>query len=410
MSVSDSLVYKPKPPSISGTTHRQGVRAYNGTSFKGQQTILINIYIPIGRRGHYLNTRMSYLKFKVTNNNTTNPFNLDYSASAFIQSMSLYHGAYLLENINEYNALYHLLLDMQASQESVERAGSILQGTGKDRAGAAVAASGSQTFCIPILSGIVGPLQSKYLPTGAMIGGDLRLELVLANPTTAVVQGAGTPDWSVSDVELQLEYVEVNSEVDRMIQQANPRYVISYETFANYTNTVPGSGGSAQQMNLLIPARFSSLKTLYTFFRVQGDVTSATAKSVSSRPYPALTNWYYQVSGENVPATPVKDTVESFSELQKAMHVFGSADNTSIIAKGDYNLTTGGNTNSSFAIGPNLETLSHKSTLTESGKNTLNTNVYLLGRSNHSSALQVSTFAHVDMVLICENGVCTTAF
>ena len=408
MSVSDSLVYKPKPPSISGTTHRQGVPAYNGTSFKGQQTILVNI--PTGRRGHYLNTRMSYLKFKVTNNDATNTFKLDYSASAFIQSLSLYHGANLLENINEYNALYHLLLDMQASQESVERAGSILQGSGKDRVGATVAASGSQTFCIPILSGIVGPLQSKYLPTGAMIGGDLRLELVLANPTTAVVQGTGTPDWTVSDVELQLEYVEVNSEVDRMIQQANPRYVISCETFANYTNTVPSSGGSAQQMNLLIPARFSSLKTLYTFFRVQSDVTSATAKSVSARPYPALTNWYYQVSGENVPATPVKDTVESFAELQKAMHVFGSADNTSIIAKADYNLATGANTNSSFAIGQNLETLSHKSTLTESGKNTLNTNVYLLGRSNYNSALQVSTFAHVDMVLICENGVCTTAF
>ena len=408
MSVSDSLVYKPKPPSISGTTHRQGVPAYNGSSFKAQQTILINI--PTGRRGHYLNTRMSYLKFKVTNNNTTDAFKLDYSASSFIQSLSLYHGANLLENIQEYNALYHVLLDMQGSDESIQRAGSILQGSDTKRAGATVSAAGSQTFCIPILSGIIGPLQSKYLPTGAMLGGDLRLELVLANANTAVVQGAGAVNWTVSDVELQLEYVEVNSEVDRMIQQANPRYVISCETFANYTNTLPASGGSAQQMNLLVPARFSSLKTLYTFFRVQSDVTSATARSVTSRPYPTLTDWYYQVSGENVPATPVKDTVESFAELLKAMHVFGAADNTSMISKTDYTLVTGGNTNSSFVIGQNLETLSHKSTLTESGKNTLNTNVYLLGRTNMNSALQVSTFAHVDMVLVCDGGVCTTAF
>ena len=63
MSLSDSFVFRPKPASIPGTTHRQSVPAYNGTSFKPQQTILLNI--PCGRRGHYLNTRMSYLRFKI---------------------------------------------------------------------------------------------------------------------------------------------------------------------------------------------------------------------------------------------------------------------------------------------------------------------------------------------------------
>jgi hypothetical protein len=63
MSVSDSLVFKPKPASISGTAHRQSVPSYNGTIFSGQQTIMLNI--TCGRRGHYLNTRMSYLRFKV---------------------------------------------------------------------------------------------------------------------------------------------------------------------------------------------------------------------------------------------------------------------------------------------------------------------------------------------------------
>ena len=406
MSVSDSLVFQPKPASIAGTTHRQSVPAYNGSSFKGQQTVLINI--PTGRRGHYLNTRMSYLRFKVTNNHATAGMALDYSASCFIQSLALYHGSNLLEQIHEYNALYHFLMDMQGSEESVERAGSILQGSGSSRTGVSLASSASAYFCIPILSGVIGPLQSKYLPLGAAVGGDLRLELTLAAANTAVVS-ASDADWSISDIELQLEYVEVNSEVDRMIQQANPRFVISCESFANYTNTIEAAA-SAKQNNLLIPARFSSLKTLYTFFRLQEDITKKESRSISARPYPNLKNFYYQVSGENIPSTPVRETVESFAELQKALHVFGSADNTSLITKEIYTLTTGAATNSGFAIGQNLETLSHKSTVTESGKNTLNTNCYLLGETDLDSNLQVSTFAHFDMILVLENGVFTSAF
>eukprot|EP00873_Tetraselmis_striata_P003433 jgi/Tetstr1/423697/TSEL_014331.t1 len=63
----------------------QTVPAYNGTTFGGQQTILSNI--PCGRRGYYLNTRMSYLRFSVKNKDTANTFKPDYTAASFIQSV-----------------------------------------------------------------------------------------------------------------------------------------------------------------------------------------------------------------------------------------------------------------------------------------------------------------------------------
>jgi hypothetical protein len=69
------------------------------------------------------------------------------------------------------------------------------------------------------------------------------------------------------------------------------------------------------RLNKLIPARFSSLKTLYTMFRPAVDITDAHKKSVSNRVNPMLKNWHYQVSGENIPATPVRGSVESFAEL-----------------------------------------------------------------------------------------------
>eukprot|EP00873_Tetraselmis_striata_P025929 jgi/Tetstr1/446193/TSEL_003593.t1 len=371
MSVSDSLVFKPKPASIAGTTHRQTVPAYNGTTFGGQQTILINI--PCGRRGHYLNTRMSYLRFSVKNKDTANTFQPDYTAASFIQSLSLYHGANLLEQIHEYNALFHLFMDLQGSFEELIGAGNILYGTSgtTKREGATLAAGSTTYFCIPLMSGIIGGLQSKH--------GSRLL-------------------WEIGNVELQLEFVEVTSEVDRMIQQANPRYVISYESFANYTNSIESAEG---QINKLIPARFSSLKTLYTIFRKQADLTTAASKSVTSRPTCGLKNWYYSVSGENIPQTPVREDVESFAELQKALHVFGSADNNSIFTLANYTGAAGGSADNAFAIGQNLEVLSHKSTLTESGKNTLNTNCYLLGSvTTGSAAYQISTRMTVHRIFV----------
>jgi hypothetical protein len=220
--ISDSLVFKPKPASISGTAHRQSVPSYNGTTFSGNQTILLNI--TRGRRGHYLNMRMSYLRFKVVNTSSGGDLHPDYTAASFILSMSLYHGFNLLEQIHEFNALYHMMYDLQADTETNTMAGNILHGSSSDtaRTGTSKIEKGgsfSAYYCIPILSGIIGPLQSKYLPTGIMTGGDLRLELTLADLRSAGVvnPSPNAASWEITDVELELEYVEVSSEVDRMI-------------------------------------------------------------------------------------------------------------------------------------------------------------------------------------------------
>ena len=91
------------------------------------------------------------------------------------------------------------------------------------------------------------------------------------------------------------------------------------------------------------------------------------------------------------------------------MHTFGSSENSALVDLTSYTCTNTGN-GSSFAIGQNLETLSHKSSLTESGKNTLNTNCYLLGTVSGALDLQMSTWAHYDGVLVIENGVASSAF
>jgi len=413
MSVSDALVYAPKPSAVSGSKYRQNLPSYNKSSFGPGETILLNI--PCGRRGQYLNQRMSYLKFKVTNLNANSgeKFAPDYNASAFISRLELFHGSNLLEQIHDYGLLYQLWMDMTADESAVRYTGSVVEGmsTGAAvRVGADMAGQTSKVFCVPIMSGIIGILQSKFLPTGDMVGGDLRLELTLANANDAVVGAAPTGDvhkWTVSDVELMLEYVELNSDAARMISAQNGGgYMISFDTFANFASTVENGSNN---INALIPARYSSLKTLFTVFRKQANFGVAASKTLSERvnPFGNKGQWYYSIGGKNVPTTPVKTDSEAFAEMQKALHALGAVSATSLIKYEDWVAAAG-----TYIVAADLETLAHKSKLTESGINTLTTNTHLIGIFGGAlaDAVHVATFAHYDAILIIQNGVASVQF
>ena len=100
MSLSDNLVYQPKPSAVSSSKHRQNVPSYNKSSFNPGEVIMLNI--PTGRRGSFLNTRMSYLKFKVTNTGTDVAHTIasDHNIASIFSRFELYHGSNLLEQIH----------------------------------------------------------------------------------------------------------------------------------------------------------------------------------------------------------------------------------------------------------------------------------------------------------------------
>ena len=55
-------------------------------------------------------------------------------------------------------------------------------------------------------------------------------------------------------------------------------------------------------------------------------IQGAGEKSISDRvqPFGATGQWYYSIGGKNIPATPVKNPIEAFAELSKALHAFGT--------------------------------------------------------------------------------------
>jgi hypothetical protein len=146
--------------------------------------------------------------------------------------------------------------------------------------------------------------------------------------------------------------------------------MISFDSFANYASCLETK---TTNMNVLIPARYSSLKSLLTIVRDSTNLADDTKKSLSDRlnlfGEGVNAHWYYSISGKNIPSTPVKKSTEAAAELCKALHAFGDQSHTSLITRATWIAAEG-----TYLIATDLECQPHKSKLNESGINTLSTN------------------------------------
>lgn len=497
--LSEGFVYTTKTPAAAAANIRVSVPPHNKDQFvRGNDTMMFNI--PCGKRGQYLNTRMSYLKFdievKVDLSKNVSGYTpvlcLDGGASSLIQHLELYHGTNLLEQIREYNAMYQLVADMTNSAESCsrhlsvsdggsgadvisgERYGAIITpishtniapisarrteyylkptGQGENTKWDANITSGgsvyskyetkvvpfsssyevemfgrhaykssddedpktetgiatdtvTHTFCIPIMSGIIGPQQGKYIPVGALAA-DLRLELGLAPFKQAFrafgaikTEGSGanmthtftnniddinalssmdsspTHEIAIRNAELMLEYIEVASDVQSSIESAvGGQYIMSFESFHNFQNAVPADTVTFTQ---LIGAKFSSVKTAISMFRSAEHINNISRGGVTSRlnPFSTLPNrpeahghdfgkssfpdtkylggsgWYYSVGSTHYPPKPVQSDQESYYEALKSQHLVGSSPD-SLVTKYNWNVSARADTASNSQSTP----------------------------------------------------------
>jgi hypothetical protein len=197
------------------------------------------------------------------------------------------------------------------------------------------------------------------------------------------------------------------SDAARMVSQSNSGgYMISFDSFANLASSIETG---ANNCNILIPARYSSLKTLFTIMRLQENVGAYTKKTVTNRVnvFGDAGQWYYSIGGKNIPSTPVKSNTEAAAELCKALHAFGAQSHTSLITRATWIASEG-----TYLIAADLESQPHKSKLSESGINTLSTNTYLIGQFSGQliKPLNVQTFAHYDGILIIQGGLASVQF
>ncbi len=75
--------------------------------------------------------------------------------------------------------------------------------------------------------------------------------------------------------------------------------MISFDSFANYASALEAKASNA---NVLVPARYSSMKTLFTIVRDSDNLANYSKKSLSARLnlFGETGQWYYTIGGKNI--------------------------------------------------------------------------------------------------------------
>ena len=273
----------------------------------------------------------------------------DHSAAAFIAKLEVYSSSQLVETINGYNVLYASLLDSQMGP--LDRMGplSIVAGTDLDaqsntvnfsRGGINMTYGNTYTFAVPLVSGIIGTNLNKMLPVGLLQ--DCRLEITWENNANAIISATNTAVstnvWTVTSAELVLQVLTLNSDVHNMIANKDT-IMISSESYRNY-NTVLNAANTSD--NIILPLKFTSIKSLLNVYRLQNNMNTFNNASLTSRRNPfastgaTVPNIQWLLGNVYAPAVPLRSVAEIYSEYSKALHSLGNVNNKTVLNRQTY--------------------------------------------------------------------------
>ena len=404
MSVSSQCIFDRKAKSLPVKKTRVSLQPSGGnSSFSAQEQIEINI--PSSRMGQFLNSQNTVLRYKITAGDVTAV--LDHDGSCVIQRIEVYNGSQLLENLNNYNVLYATMMDMQYDGGLLIAPLTITHGTsGADLyTGATVVAAGVE-IAMPLLSSVCGMLSSdKMLPLYKLSNG-IRIVLTLASDNTALVQPAVATTFTVSEVYLDTEIIELSSEAIQVVEMANKsigsEIQIPVRQFQNFIYTLPtGTAGNSEYVSQ-IDARFSSCNGIV--FCPRNGTSSALGNSVSSRVNP-YSKFQVRIGSSYYPPKPLEKFNEFFIETQKYMHSLNSLDNfgsvnATVYSKND-TADLADETNK-FFLALDLEAYPNKSELLYDGVSTINDSIYIMGTTQTAeltNTIQVDCFVNFDCIL-----------
>lgn len=412
-----------KPSSVSGRTFRVSIPASNASSFIENQTMIFNI--PTNRKNCFLLPDSSYLRYTIkagaatgqataaataaivspvqvgynaTSISTANVganlaagLFLDHDAYSIINSSTLYSGSNVLEQISNANIVYNYLLDTNFSYSnalsqsgnfgmyvpSVDpteiRRGQFLSwtGTSTGTATAATVAANvfeANTFCTPLLSGLLGLGSNGQAIPIHKIQDVLRLELLLETQAKAFCQLgsiATLPPYTVINAQLELTYVELGQEgmdlINSMSPPSNPQFIVG-TSYGHYTNII--KTGTTGLYNCLVPCKNASLRSLHCIPRRNSEITSSSSYSLSSRVNPNIDYFNFIVSGTSIPQTPIFLTnasstggyAEANIEIMKCFGSLIATDKGTLLNNNNFNVAATGNTSTGvFAVSTGAE-------------------------------------------------------
>lgn len=459
-----NLQYTSKVESAGARALRSNIAPQNGTSgYNLGDTIIFNV----PTRANLVNVPTeNYLKFDFNlYNNSGAPSTYRWDscgAHGLIQRIRIYHGSNLLEDIDNYGLMAKMLFDLQMPTDSCYGKNNILCGTRNDlvcvtpaaisaitylsaiqtNSGETVAQSlatatgaTSRTYCLNLISLIGSLCQNNYLPLFAMTSAPLRVEITLVdslvkalNCTSAGTQTTGgltQAPFNIANCELVCNMIELSDEAMGMVSsglQGNPLQ-FCFNQYRNYQTTLAVTNATTTQANFSIPAKFSSLKSLFVTQRDKGTgaVTFFPFSSVAN----GILSYYFRVGAQILPPKYPTKLPEMFAEVLKTVGSIADLNHQPSIDLSSYQLTTspalaiatdaGYNASSSgsFYIGLDLENYSSASKDSIfAGYNTNSDDIFCVVDfvSQFTGTLRFDAFAMYDCLLVCKDGVAYITF
>jgi len=467
-----------KPSAPKSRSYRLSVAPMNKSVFSGGDQVIIEL--PTGRKGTWLDQSQSYLKFSVQCKAAADtPANyasagifVENTAYNFIQRLDIYNSSNLLETMNEYGQLCNHVIDCSLTQSDKASMSTLIGSNpsnvniviganytagptaelirGGDRSGLALAAVKDTfataipyTFCLPLLSGVVGINASKMLPIGKL-NAPIRMEFYLAANDDAIyygTAGAGAT-WQIINVEFCACFVELQDDAyEQQYPQGQPVF-ISTTSYRHASTYLPQA--TAGEFTTLVPFRCASLTALYARFRnhataAQG-VNASAAYRKSSSINPNLSNFYFRIGSSIYPNKPVylingtqqSGGAEAFAELLKSFHALSSSVGNSVITYPQYNVAQAASgawseavapgsravarntSDNAFCIGLECQSFSNRNDTILSGISTLNSQIFFTGVVASGSTVGVNYtvdfFSSLDAILVIVDGVMSTKF
>ena len=444
-----NLKYQNKVESATARQYTSVIQPQNGTGpYIMGSTVILNI--PTGRNLVMVGSE-SYLKYRLNTRSgaATTYIRLDGAgAHGVIQRVRSFHGGKILEDLDNYHVLAAKLLALQQSSDSARNKLNITTGLtnamyadtttmevydnavgdrliafGGNLAAGTVMPS-PPTYSIPLIS-LFGSLSNQYIPLFAMTAGPVRIELQLVSDILKVLNSqvalsATAADHYIDNVEFVAQYIELSdSAIDTIMQslQGQPLQFVATQ-YRNYIET-KALANAITQVTCAVPAKFSSLKSLFCVMRDRSD-GAATFFSQSS-PHFNLSEYRVRIGGELLPAKAPGSMSEFFMELTKSIGSisdvnheptisnFTYATDSISITNGETNAASNATTKScNFMLGFDCELYANadKDSIF-SGMNTVNKDIYwqLTHNANGTApTVRYDFYAMYDAVFVCENG------
>jgi hypothetical protein len=353
---------------------------FNNQTFKSQS--LIKLSLPSSHNS-FFDPKKSFLRFKVNvpsfasgNNPSTSSVAFDGHAAACIKTLiSIGGNGQQIENFENYNIMHLALLDAQCSLDSrISGAQSICGGSAAgDHGGALIAAGASETFVLPLVSGVFGAqCDTKMIPISALTSG-LELNLILADfkdcfkfyhadgtiRTQALLATGNDPEGlilaasiTISDVEYCAHIVELNPAATQAIANINQNmYVCPNMQYRCINQSIPTA--TSGTTTLSFNHSMASLKALFVAI-IGPNSGSVILNSISGRTKNTLGSWNFRINGIQVPGRPVSALLsgaDTFIELEKCFSSVNNVMKETSITRAQWMASAAGVQTGSFLIG-----------------------------------------------------------